>query len=206
VTDSPVLSAEETSVAESVLGGVWGTRVTVRSAEKILSRSHVVRLRLADDRTVVLKRRRSENFGGLNRSFDAELAALEFLNGMAPAVAPRLFGADPGARILVMEDLGLDASLAHSLLARDSGRAEADLVAYARALGRMHAWSFGRSDEFAEIRTRHGSSAPAPTGPQWLGAITSGKESFLAVAGRCRRAGRKPPSLTIRPWPGRAPS
>jgi hypothetical protein len=176
-----VLSAEETSVAESVLGGVWGTRVTVRSAETIWGRSHIVRLRLADDRSAVLKRRRSENFGGRDRSFGAELAALEFLNGMETAVAPRLFGADPGAGILVMEDLGPDVSLADSLLARDRGRAEADLVAYARALGSMHAWSFGRADQFAEIRARHSSSAPAP---EWLDAITSRKESFLAVAGR----------------------
>jgi hypothetical protein len=160
-----VLTAEETSTAESVLGDAWGTRVTVRTAEKIWGRSHIVRLRLADDRSAVLKRRRTENFGGLDRSFGAELAALEFLNGMETAVAPRLFGADPGAGILVMEDLGPDASLAHSLLARDRGRAEADLDAYARALGSMHAWSSGRSDEFAGIRgVGNDDDAAAPAG------------------------------------------
>ena len=177
-----MLTAEETSAAESVLGDAWGTRVTVLTAEKVWGRSHIVRLRLADDRSVVLKRHRTENFGGRDRSFGAELAALEFLNGMETAVAPRLFGADPGAGILVMEDLGPGASLAHSLLARDRGRAEADLVAYARALGSMHAWSSGRSDQFAEIRARLG--LPASAGPQWLGAVTGGKDSFLAVAGR----------------------
>jgi Phosphotransferase enzyme family len=177
-----VLTAEETSAAESVLGDAWGTRVTVRTAEKIWGRSHIVRLRLADDRSAVLKRRRTEKSGGLDRSFGAELAALEFLNGMERAVAPQLFGADPGVGILVMEDLGPDASLAHSLLARDRGRAEADLDAYARALGSMHAWSSGRSDEFAGIRARLG--LPASAGPGWLRAVTGGKASFLAVAER----------------------
>jgi len=52
---SRVLSAEEASAAESLLGSAWGTRVAIRAAEKIWGRSHIVRLRLADDRSVVLK-------------------------------------------------------------------------------------------------------------------------------------------------------
>ena len=170
---SPVLSAEEASAAESLLAGAWGTGVAIRAAEKIWGRSHIVRLRLADDRSVVLKRQREENFGGRERTLGAELAALGFLNAMETAVAPRLFGADAEAGILVMEDLGPGRSLAHSLLADDRSRAEADLVAYARALGTMHSWSLGRAGEFA-----------GPAEPQWMGAIIDGKESFLEVAGR----------------------
>ena len=170
---SRVLSAEEASAAESLLGSAWGTRVAIRAAEKIWGRSHIVRLRLADDRSVVLKRQREENFGERERTLGAELAALEFLNAMETAVAPRLFGADAEAGILVMEDLGPGRSLAHSLLADDRSRAEADLVAYARALGTMHSWSLGRAGEFA-----------GPAEPQWMGAIIDGKESFLEVTGR----------------------
>ncbi len=48
MNDSPVLSAEETSAAESMLGSVWGRRVTVRTAEKIWGRSHIVRLSLEE--------------------------------------------------------------------------------------------------------------------------------------------------------------
>jgi hypothetical protein len=85
-----VLSAAETSVAESLLGEARGKPAAVRSAETIWGRSHIVRLRLADaDDSVVLKRRRSENFGGRVRGFAAELAALEFLNAEETA-APRL--------------------------------------------------------------------------------------------------------------------
>ena len=157
--------------------------MTVRAAEKIWDRHHIVRLRIADDdRSVVLKRRREKNFGDRARGFDAELAALEFLNAMETPVAPRLLGADPSAGILIMEDLGPGSSLADSLLARDRDRAEADLVSYARAMGTMHAWSAGRSREYAEIRARHGHSAGSPMDPDWIDAIARHKARFLAVS------------------------
>ena len=76
--------------------------------------------------------------------FETELAALELLSGMPVPVAPRLLGADAAAGILLMEDLGQGASLADSLLTGERERAEADLIAYARALGSMHAWTMQR--------------------------------------------------------------
>jgi hypothetical protein len=177
-----VLSAAETHAAESILAACWGASVTVRAAEKIWDRHHVVRLHIADDdRSVVLKRRPEGNLGDRERGFDAELAALELLNTMETAIAPRLLGADPAAGILIMEDLGPGASLADSLLARDRGRAEADLVSYARAMGTMHAWSAGRSREYAEIRARHGQSG-FPMDPDWIDAIARHKARFLAVS------------------------
>ena len=180
--NSPVLSAAETHAAESILADYWDTSATVRAAEKIWGRHHIVRLHIADDdRSVVLKRRREENFGDRARGFEAELAALEFLNTMEAAIAPRLFGADPSAGILIMEDLGPGPSLADSLLARDRDRAEADLVSYARAVGTMHAWGAGRSGEYAEIRARHGQSE-SPMDPDWIAAIARGKQPFLAVS------------------------
>lgn len=169
-------------MAESLLAGHWGTTVVVREAEKIWDRSHIVRLRLADDRTVVLKRPREDNFGDRTRGFDAELAALEFLSPMETAVAPRLLGADAAAGILIMEDLGPGSSLADSLLGRDRGRAEADLISYARALAAMHAWSIGRSGEYAELRGRLAGSADVEIAPDWMDAITRSKERFLAMA------------------------
>jgi hypothetical protein len=176
-----VLSAAETSVAESLLAGVWGKAVAVRSAETIWGRSHIVRLRLADTGgSVVLKRRRSENFDGRVRGFAAELATLEFLNAEETAVAPRLIGAS--ADLLLMEDLGPGSSLAHALLARDRDRAEADLAAYARALATMHAWSMGRAASFSSVRARRAPSVPA--GPEWPDRVAEGKEPLLEVAAR----------------------
>jgi len=153
----------------------------VRSAERIWRRRHIVRLHLADgDGSVVLKRGRPENFGGRVRGFAAELAALEFLNAEETAVAPRLIGAS--GDLLVMEDLGPGSSLAHSLLALDRDRAEADLVAYARALAAMHAWSVGRADSFAAVRARRAPSVPAE--PEWLDRVAEGKTSLVEVAAR----------------------
>jgi Ser/Thr protein kinase RdoA (MazF antagonist) len=186
VTDSPaspsVLSTTETRAAEAILAAHWGASVTVRAAEKIWDRHHVVRLHIADDdRSVVLKRRPEKNPGERSRGFDAELAALEFLNTMEARVAPQLFGADLSAGILIMEDLGPGSSLADSLLARDRDRAEADLVSYARAVATMHAWSISRSREYAEIRTRHGQTEPSMD-PDWIDAIARRKAPFLAVS------------------------
>jgi hypothetical protein len=157
--------------------------VVVRDAETIWDRRHIVRLRLADDdRTVVLKRPRGDNFGDRTRGFDAELAALEFLSPMQTAVAPRLLGADAAAGILLMEDLGPGSSLADSLLAGDRGRAEDDLIGYARAIAAMHAWSVGRSGEYAELRARLAGSADVEIAPDWMDAITRSKGQFLAMA------------------------
>jgi aminoglycoside/choline kinase family phosphotransferase len=137
----------------------------------------VVRLELAGGRSAVLKRRadRDDDDAG-GQGFDTELAALELLSGMPVPVAPRLLGADAAAGILVMEDLGPAGSLAGSLLAGERERAEADLAAYARALGSMHAWTMQR--------------VPGPAGPAelrepaWLTFIANGKEPFLAAAAR----------------------
>jgi aminoglycoside/choline kinase family phosphotransferase len=170
-------------VAQSLLASRWGTGVVVRDAEKIWDRSHIVRLRLADDdRTVVLKRPREGNFGDRSRGFDAELAALEFLSPMETAVAPRLLGADAAAGILLMEDLGPGSSLADSLLAGDRERAEADLIGYARALAAVHAWSVGRSGEYAQLRGRLAGSADVEIAPDWMDAVTRSKGPFLAMA------------------------
>jgi Ser/Thr protein kinase RdoA (MazF antagonist) len=174
VTDPPALSPDETTATESLLARAWGTSVSVRAAEEIWGRSHILRLRLADERTVMLKRHRTENFGDRDRTFGNELAALELLNGMKRSVAPRLFGADSGTGILLMQDLGPGSSLAHSLLDGDRDRASADLVSYARALAAMHSWSI------AEV-TLAGRPAPALGEPEWMGAILRGKEPFLTV-------------------------
>jgi Ser/Thr protein kinase RdoA (MazF antagonist) len=105
-----------------------------------------------------------------NDSFGVELAALEYLNQMPEPVAPRLLGADGGAGILLMEDLGPGASLADSLLTGDRSRVRADLVSYAEALGAMHAWSMRRPRD------------PRLGTPPWPGAAAGGKDAFLGAA------------------------
>jgi hypothetical protein len=172
---TPILSGGEKQAAEAALARSWGERVEVRSAERIWDRENVVRLELADGRSAVLKRRPHPEDDSRGRSFERELAALGLLNGMPAPVAPRLLGADAAAGILLMEDLGQDVSLADSLLTGGRERAEADLIAYARALGSMHAWTMQRAAEFA---------GPAVAEPAWLTIIANGREPFLAAAAR----------------------
>ena len=118
--------------------------------------------------------------GGEAGVFGIERATLEYLNAMPVPVAPRLLGADTEAGILLMEDLGPGPSLADSLLTGEPGQAKAGLIAYARALGRLHAWSRSRGDELAALRARY---APgAALAPDWMGAIERGREAFLGVA------------------------
>jgi Ser/Thr protein kinase RdoA (MazF antagonist) len=175
-----MLSARETRAAEALLADAWGPGVEVRSAEQIWDRSHILRLSLADGRSVVLKRGRDADSAAPLRGFPAEVAALSFLNGMDTPVAPRLLGAD--ADILVMEDLGPASSLAHSLLAPDPVRARADLVAYGRALGAMHGWSFGRGRLFASLAGSGPAGSAGVPEPHWIAAIARGKRPFLHVA------------------------
>jgi Phosphotransferase enzyme family len=164
VTTLPALSAAETRAAEALLARVRGPGVSVRSAEPIWDRAHVVRLHLAAGRSVVLKKRAGQD------AFGAEVAALEYLNGIPEPVAPRLLGADADAGILLMEDLGPGPSLADSLLAGDRSRVRADLVSYAEALGSLHAWSMGRPRD-----SRLGT-------PPWPGLVARGKDAFLGAA------------------------
>ena len=182
VTGSPAglpLPAGEVRAAEALLARAWGEPAVVQAAEKIWGRSHVVRLRLDAGRIVVLKRRgRPDRRGG--HGFGVELAALEYLNAMPVPVAPRLLGADTEAGILLLEDLGEGASLADSLLAGGRSRIQADLIAYAQALGSLHAWSMGRRGSLDGLLVRHAPGQPAVTG--WLDAIQRGTEPFLAAA------------------------
>jgi Ser/Thr protein kinase RdoA (MazF antagonist) len=182
VTESaagPALPPAERQAAEALLADARGERTEIRAAEAIWDRSHVVRLHLGADRSVVLKRRGDQEPGVQDWSLEIELAALEYLNAMPAPVAPRLLAADPDVGILLMEDLGPGASLADSLLTGQRGQAKADLIAYARALGSLHAWSTQRPDELAELRARY---APgAMTGTMWMSRFESRKDAFLGA-------------------------
>ena len=186
--DRVALSPAEAQVVSVLLADAWGPGSEIRGAEKVSDRRHVIRVHVATGRSVIVKRRPKQDAEG----FGVELAALEYLNAMAVPVAPRLVGADAAAGLLLMEDLGPGASLADALLTGDRERAQADLVAYARAMGSMHAWSMGRPGGLAGLRARY-----APGGP--AGAVLAGgararpgrRSSARGLAGPGRRRGRR---------------
>jgi len=169
------LSPAETQAVAALLADAWGPGAEIRGAETLWDRSHVARVHVATDRSVIVKRRQEQD----GESFGVELAALEYLNAMPVPVAPRLVGADAAAGLLLMEDLGPGASLADALLAGDPERARAGLVAYAEALAAMHAWSMSRPGELASLRARY--APQAPLGPSWLDAVERGRDAFLGA-------------------------
>jgi hypothetical protein len=81
----------------------------------------------------------------------AGLAFLDQVAGSTP-IAPRLYGGDRNAGLIVLEDLGTGETLDQVLLARDAQAAERGLVELAALLGRMHALTVGRQAEFDQLR------------------------------------------------------
>ena len=172
------LSEAETRVVSALLARAWGPGAEIRGVAPIWDRSHVLRVQAGPDRSVVMKRR---DPGAPPQGLGVELAALEYLNGMPVPVAPRLVAADAEAGILLMEDLGPGPSLADALLGGDRERAQADLVAYAEALGAVHAWSMGRPEGLTSLRARY--APEASPGPAWLDALTRGRAAFTGAMG-----------------------
>lgn len=118
--------------------------------------------------------------GGYRQHFDAadadaaraahrlsnEWAGVQFLDGAMrdsgqPPVSPRCFGGDHAVGLVVFEDLGEGECLADLLQGNDPARAEACLLAYATALGRMHAATAGREQEYQRLRRTLGFADPA---------------------------------------------
>ena len=178
-TPPPALPEDERRTVEALLTRALDEPAAVQSAEPLWDRWHVFRLHMASGRAVILKRKRRQGPIGA-QLFGDELAALDYLNAMPVPVAPRLLGADAQAGLLLMEDLGNGATLADSLMAAGRERVQGELIAYARALGSLHAWSMGHAGEAAGVRARHG-PGDAP-GPRWRDAVQRGKEPFLAAA------------------------
>lgn len=86
-----------------------------------------------------------------------ERSALEFVAELDATLAPRLLAADlapadPGAGFLVLEDLDPREPLRQVLLDHGLEAAGERLRGFGRALGRLHAASVGRSEEYYAIR------------------------------------------------------
>lgn len=98
------------------------------------------------------------------RRLSNEWAGLQFLERAAgatgqPLLSPRCFGGDHAAGLVVFEDLGDGDCLADLLQGNDPERATACLLAYAATLGRMHAATAGKAQEYQRWRARLGFDA-----------------------------------------------
>ena len=167
---TPLLS-EMTSAAEAVLADALGGPIRLGAAERLGGtrfRSTVARYAVeagpgTAPASVVVKCYRgeqaptaaeAEDFWTPERRLLGEWSALTFLGRLPadPPPAPRLYGGDRPAAVLVLEDLGQGACLADVLQGTDEAAARQGLATYAAGLGRLHAATAGRHDEFAGIR------------------------------------------------------
>ena len=108
------------------------------------------------------------------RRLGNEWTGLQFLEGALQdsgqsLVSPRCYGGDQGVGLVVFEDLGDGECLADLLQGNDPVRAESCLLAYATALGRMHAATTGRARDYERLRSELGFATPHSVGPTgWL--------------------------------------
>ena len=162
---------ETITLTERILSASFGRVVRLDSAPRLdgSDRSHVFRLSLLDGpsdapTSVIVKRAAvgdDETYDPTAAAFPApawrlfnDWAGLQFLAQVAPAdpLAPRLYGGDRNAGLIVLEDLGMGKTLDQVLLGIDARDAEQGLVDLAALLGRMHALTIGRQSEFDHLR------------------------------------------------------
>lgn len=106
----------------------------------------------SDDEESTGRRMRNEGVG---------LAFLSQLE-ITPPIAPRFLAGSFEAGVVVMEDLGADASaLSHRLLESTPGEANEALMSYAKALARMHGATQGHEEQYRAERARWGGYAVA---------------------------------------------
>jgi hypothetical protein len=176
-----------------------GVTDTVGTAEAVLSRRTGAAVRLADpedlggsDRSVVMRVRVAEtpfelprtlvikHYGTLPSSqrsdpFAHEAASCQLATALPPEirVGPELVAQDTGKRLLVLEDLGRGSTLADILFADDPRTAERALLAWARALGRLHTTMAGREADFDALMRRLGAKSwTDPVADDMLHALT----------------------------------
>ncbi|WP_092520382.1 phosphotransferase family protein [Actinopolyspora saharensis] len=161
-------SAEVTDTigtAEAVLTRRTGASVRLADPEDLggSGRSVVMRVRVAETpfelpRTLVIKHYGSVPDEGCSDPFAHEAASCQLATALPPElrVGPELIAQDIEQRLLVLEDLGRGATLADVLFGDDPKAAERSMLAWARALGRLHTSMAGREADFDALMRRVG--------------------------------------------------
>jgi hypothetical protein len=151
--------------AETVLRKRTGAPVRLAEAEDLggSERSVVLRVKVVETpfglpRTLVVKHYGAQDKAGVPDPFAHEAASCQLATSLSPEVrvGPELIAHDPGERLLVLEDLGRGSTLADLLYAEDARAAERALLAWARALGRLHTTMAGREEDFDALMRRMG--------------------------------------------------
>ncbi|WP_019853649.1 hypothetical protein [Actinopolyspora mortivallis] len=164
-------SAEVTDTigtAEAVLTRRTGASVRLADPEDLggSGRSVVMRVRVAETpfelpRTLVLKHYGAPPEEGYSDPFAHEAASCQLATALPRElrVGPELIAQDTERRLLVLEDLGRGATLADVLFSDDPKSAERSMLAWARALGRLHTSMAGREADFDALMRRLGAES-----------------------------------------------
>lgn len=154
--------------AEAVLRKRTGAPVRLADAEDLggSDRSVVMRVRVAESpfelpRTLVVKHYGACPEQARSDPFAHEAASCQLTTALPPEarVGPELIAHDAGERLLVLEDLGRGATLADVLFEDDPRVAERALLAWARALGRLHRTTAGCEADFDALMRRLGAKS-----------------------------------------------
>lgn len=159
------LEPDDLLAAERALSAARSVPVSLREVAELrpsrVARCVVQQGRRHENETVIAKapdRAKSRTLGW--GPFDAEYAALELFAQVGARSAAQLLAVDQPGRVIVIEDLGDNPSLARVLLYSQRAEAEAALVASAKALGRLHAATVGNTATYDRIRARLGPYDP----------------------------------------------
>lgn len=181
-------NAVETVVqaAERLLEKRTGAGVTLADAVDLggSGDSIVVRVRVAENpfslpRTLVLKQIREDSGAGLE-GFRREAVSYKFANSLIGSnrPGPELIASDIDERLLVLADLGDAPAMGDLLTRRDEAEVTRSLVALTQALGRMHANTFGREEDYIALLKRNkGEVAVDPL----LGQVTEAADQVPAL-------------------------
>lgn len=161
-------ATDTVATAEAVLSKRTGAPVRLADAEDLggSDRSVVLRVRIAESpfelpRTVVVKHYGECPSEARTDPFAHEAASCQLTTALPPEarVSPELIAHDVNERLLVLEDLGRGSTLADVLFAEDPRAAERALLAWARALGRLHSSTAGCAADFDALMRRLGAKS-----------------------------------------------
>ncbi|AEF40286.1 phosphotransferase family protein [Hoyosella subflava] len=160
------------AAAQRVLTKRYGVNVHLADPEDLggSGQAAVLRVRVAESpirlpRTLIIKQMWDSRASGVE-GFIREAASYQFANSLArdQRPGPELLGHDLDQRLLILSDLGDARTLGVLLTGENPASATHLLMALAQALGRMHAATAGRADDFAALlRRARGTLSPQAT-------------------------------------------
>jgi hypothetical protein len=157
--------SETMAAAQLVLSHRFGAAVRLAAPEDLggSGESTVIRVRVAASpfslpRTLVVKRYGPPEPGAPNDAFVQEAVSYQLFTALASdeRMCPEMFAHDGRERLVVLEDLGRSPTLADKLLGNDPKAAERALLSWARSLGKLHASTAGREQDFEALSRRLG--------------------------------------------------